>query len=176
MNPATATTTPEPRLAAAAELQISASVEALEAGPLGQAEVVGQERGSGDEPEVPAVAEQEQGDEQDRTRPPAGRPRRGSARAPVTSRPPSTTARLPNRSVRRPEIGDRANIPKVWPLMTSPTAAEVVAVLGHVERRHRHDQDHHDLAGDEGDDGRRDVRPAEDLAARRRSVVARPSR
>ena len=33
------------------------------------------------------------------------------------------TGTLPNRSVRRPENGDSANIPNVWPLMTSPTAS-----------------------------------------------------
>ena len=33
------------------------------------------------------------------------------------------TGRLPKRSVSRPEIGDSANMPKVWPLMTRPTAA-----------------------------------------------------
>ena len=33
------------------------------------------------------------------------------------------TGTLPNRSVSRPEIGDSANMPNVWPLMTIPTAA-----------------------------------------------------
>ena len=41
----------------------------------------------------------------------------------MTISPAVTTGQLPNRSVSRPEIGDRANIPNVWPLMTSPTAA-----------------------------------------------------
>ena len=43
---------------------------------------------------------------------------------------------------------------------------QVVAVLGHVERRHRHDQDHHELADDERDEGRRDARAAQDLPDR----------
>ena len=36
--------------------------------------------------------------------------------------PAKMTGTLPKRSVRRPEIGDSANIPNVWPLMTRPTA------------------------------------------------------
>ncbi len=50
--------------------------------------------------------------------------------------------------------------------MTSPTAAERVAVLGHVQRRHRHDQDHHDLARHERHDRDRHVGPAEDRRQR----------
>ena len=44
-NPAAARITPEPRLAAAAELQISASVEALEPGPLDERQARRQQRG-----------------------------------------------------------------------------------------------------------------------------------
>ena len=33
------------------------------------------------------------------------------------------TVRLPNRSVSRPDSGDSANIPNVWPLITMPTVS-----------------------------------------------------
>ena len=64
----------------------------------------------------------------------------------------------PIRCVIQPESGASANIPATWPLITTPDRAEPVAVGGQVERRHRHDQDHRGLAGDErrdrGEDGR----------------------
>src|SRR5712691_1113865 len=41
----------------------------------------------------------------------------------LRARPARTTGIIPIRSVRRPEIGDNAYIPRVWPLMTMPTAA-----------------------------------------------------
>ena len=50
-----------------------------------------------------------------------------------------------------------------------PDGGQRVAVLGHVERGHRHDQDHHELADDERDDRRAHAGPAED---RRRSARA----
>ncbi len=50
---------------------------------------------------------------------------------------------------------------------------QVVAMGGHVQRGHGHDQDHHDLHGDEGHDRHRHVRPAHDAAQRRRCRPAR---
>src|SRR5512144_350799 len=40
-----------------------------------------------------------------------------------TAMPTRITGTAPTRSVRRPEIGDRPYIPRVWPLITIPTAA-----------------------------------------------------
>ncbi len=56
--------------------------------------------------------------------PPSGGARAESAAAPpVTTSPTTTMVGPPNRSARRPDTGERANIPRVWAEMTNPTAA-----------------------------------------------------
>ena len=90
------------------------------------------------------------------------------------------TGGLPNRSVRRPVIGERPNIPNVCAERTKPDRRQPVAVVDEVQRRHRHDQDHHDLGGDERDErgqrpmgARGSARQRRDQAVTRRSRVGR---
>ena len=80
---------------------------------------------------------------------------------------------LPYRSVRRPEIGESPNIPNVWPRDDDADGRQVMVRARHVERRHRHDQDHHDLDREQRHDRDRDVRSAQDRAERRGGVALR---
>ena len=139
VNPATATMSPEPRLAAAAELQISESVSPWSRVRSASVEALREQRRTGDEPEVPAVPEREQGDEQERAAvgwrdrrqdrgrsadDQAGRARPAGSRSGRSAGPRSATGR----TCRSVTADDQAD------------GGEVVAVLRHVERGHRHDQ------------------------------------
>ena len=82
-----------------------------------------QQRRSRDVAQVPAVARAGTGRGTGARRPPAARAAARTAATATMARPARMTGTLPNRSVSRPEIGDSANIPNVWPLITMPTAA-----------------------------------------------------
>ena len=116
-----ATTTPEPRLATAEVVQITASATPWTRARSARSTPAESRALPGDEPEVPAKAEEEQGDEQElvavgRARAAAGpRPRR----APPCRGRSSAASRRVARSSRRPGRG--AYIPATCPLITSPT-------------------------------------------------------
>ena len=109
-----------------------------------------------------------------RSTPPSGGA--AAARTDATAsvaRPARMTGTLPKRS--RQATGDRRQ-PEHAERMTADDEADrrkAVAMLGHVQRRHRHDQDHDDLAGDERDDRHRDTRSGEYARERHRVPASR---
>ena len=96
---------------------------------VGQLDARRQHRAPGHEPEVPAPAEQEQGDEQDLAAL-RRRERRQQRRHDEDPSPRKIVRMLPNRCAIQPDTGASANIPTTWPLMTSADRAETVAVVG----------------------------------------------
>ena len=118
----------------------------------------GEHRAAGDEAQVPAPAEQEQGHEQDLVALRVARRPRARDAATSTPVPRKIVWTVPN------ALGDPARHrrerehPGDVPADHDADGAEAVAVVGQVEGRHRHDQDHRRLAGDQrrhsGQDGR----------------------
>ena len=82
-----------------------------------------QHRRPGHEAEVPAAAEQEEGEASARTPPSGGARARPARRRPAREARHAMTTGLPNRSVSRPVIGERPNMPNVWAESTRPTVA-----------------------------------------------------
>ena len=118
--PRLASSTPEPRLASAAVLQISASATPCTRARSASEDVAGQHRGTRDEAEVPAAAEQ--GQRGSRTTSFAGGAvaERTPANGKMTV--PAAPARIgPKRSVSFPETGASVNIPTRAPCH-EPTA------------------------------------------------------
>ena len=146
--------------------------QALRGASARPAEAGRQQRRPRDVAEAPAVPEQEQGERAaGRRRPAAPAPTRTADPARI-ARPAMMTRWLPNRSVSRPETGDSANIPNdVGADDDARPPSRPWPCSRHVERGHRHDQDHHDLAGDERDHRDRDVRSAQEPLERRRPVA-----
>ena len=97
--------------------------QALEAGPLGERQVRGSAARSRRRSRGSSRSRAGTGRGTGRTPPSGGATAARTDATAVTARPARMTGTLPNRSVRRPEIGDSPNIPNVWPLMTMPTAA-----------------------------------------------------
>ena len=120
--------------------------DALDARPLVQLEVVGQHRAARDEAEVPAPAQQEQRGQEHEAALGRGGRRPGSRRSARIDRPGEDRGHRAEPVGQAP--GDRRQREHAQRVGRQHDAhrREVVAVLGHVERRHRHDQDHHELA------------------------------
>ena len=170
---------PEPRLAAALELQISASARPW-------TRVRSWSSRCCESIALPATnprfqPQPSRNSASSRTTPPsAGAAAARSDAVASTAVPAKIVGTAPKRSVSRPETGRQREHPERVRRQDDAHGGQVVPVLGHVERRHRHDQDHHDLADDERDDRRRDARAAQDLPdradARARVVAGREAR
>ena len=85
----------------------------------------------------------------------------------MTASPTITTGTLPNRSVRPPGDRRQGEHPEGVGADDQADVAEAVPVVRHVQRRHGHDQDHHDLTGDQGHDRDRHMGPPQDPLERR---------
>lgn len=135
--------------------------DALDTGPLVDLEARREQRGSGHEPEVPAEPQQEQRQEQ---HPAAmGRGESGHQRRDREDRRPEEDDRHGPEAIGQParDRGEGEH-PQRVAREDDPHRAQVVAVIGHVERRHGHDQHHHELPDDQGDDRRGHGRAAQD--------------
>ena len=60
--------------------------------------------------------------------------------------PPTIMAVAPMIPVTQPTSGARAYMPRTWTEMTQPDEPQLLAAVGHVQRRHDHDRHHHRLA------------------------------
>ena len=156
---------PEPRLAAALELQIRASARPC-------TRVRSWSSRCCESIALPATnprfqPQPSRNSASSRTMPPsAGAAAAISEAVASTTVPAKIVGTAPKRSVRPPGDRGQREHPERVRRQHDAHGGQVVPVLGHVERRHRHDQDHHELADDERDDRRRDARAAQDLPDR----------
>jgi len=123
--------------------------------------VLREHRGSGHEPEVPAEAQQEEREQEHAAAVGRGdgghhardRQDRGAEIDRGAGAEPLSEPAGHRREGEHPQGVARED---------QAHGREIVAVGGHVERGHRHDQGHHELAGDQGDDRGRHAGAAQD--------------
>ena len=88
--------------------------------------------------------------------PSGGAPAAMSAATASVASPAAMMRGLPNRPTSRPVIGDSANMPNVCADRTIADRRQPMTVIGQVERRHRHDENHDHLSGRERDERHQD--------------------
>ena len=130
-------------------------VDALRPRLLGRRKMVGEQGGTGDVAQVPAVAQQEQRHEQRQER---GRDRREQTRRRPGSRRPRAHWQPAEAIRRQPDTSENAYMPSVCPAKTIEISAQGVGLVAHVQRGDAHDHDHHGLRQDERHDRRRHAR------------------